>query len=118
MRKLVNKLPIPIVGLMCSLRGYRQPRSCHTEMCIGTFLGRLSAIILLFVLIKIILQPKDVVKSLDNPVVASVFPTLSMGIMILATYIKPFTPSLAVFIWFIGSSLHIGLILYFTKLHV
>lgn len=117
MRKLVNKLPIPIVGLMLALGATGNLVLSYGNVYRNIF-GVLSAIILLFVLIKIILQPKDVVNSLDNPVVASVFPTLSMGIMILATYIKPFTPSLAVFIWFIGLILHIGLILYFTKLHV
>lgn len=62
--------------------------------------------------------PKKVSENLSNPVVASVFPALSMGIMLMATYIKPLVPSLAFIIWIIGLILHIVLILFFTKKHV
>lgn len=80
--------------------------------------GIFSAIILILVLMKIIMFPKGVSESLDNPVVASVFPTLSMGIMLLSTYLKPFASSLAFGMWIIGLVLHIVLIIYFTKKYI
>lgn len=117
MNNIVKKLPIPIVALMLALGATGNLVLSYGSMYRSIF-GILSAIILVFVLIKIILYPKEVVNSLDNPVVASVFPALSMGIMILSTYLKPFAASLAFGIWIAGLVLHIVLIIYFTKKHV
>ncbi len=117
MSKFINKLPIPIVGLMLALGATGNLVLSYGNIYRNIF-GCISGIILLLVLIKIILYPKEIVNSLDNPVVASVFPTLSMGIMILSTYLRPWAPSLAYFIWIIGLVLHCILIIYFTKKHV
>ncbi len=80
--------------------------------------GIFAAIILILILAKIIIYPKKVAEDLNNPVIASVFPALSMGIMLMATYIKPLFPSLAFGIWIIGLILHMILILYFTIKYV
>jgi len=77
--------------------------------------GAISAILLFLLIMKIFIDPKGVKESMENPVVASVSPTLSMGIMILSTYIKPYFPSLGYGIWIFGLILHVILILYFTK---
>lgn len=77
--------------------------------------GIISAILLILMIVKIVKYPKGVAESLDNPVVASVFPTLSMGIMLLSTYCTPYAASFAYIMWIIGIALHIILILWFTK---
>lgn len=77
--------------------------------------GIISAILLILIIAKIIKYPKDVIESLANPLVASVFPAFSMGIMLLSTYVKVYSVSLAFTIWIIGIALHITLILWFTK---
>ena len=117
MNKIVNKLPIPIVGLMLALGATGNLVLSYGDIYRNIF-GYISGIILLLVLIKIILYTKEVVNSLENPVVASVFPTLSMGIMILSTYLKPYNSSLAYFMWIFGLILHCILICYFTIKHV
>ena len=117
MNKIVNKLPIPIVGLMLALGATGNLVLSYGDIYRNIF-GCISGIILLLVLIKIILYTKEVVNSLENPVVASVFPTLSMGIMILSTYLKPYNSSLAYFMWIFGLILHCILICYFTIKHV
>ncbi|MBU5312903.1 TDT family transporter [Tissierella carlieri] len=114
MKEIIKKLPVPIVGLMLALAAMGNLVLSYGEIYRNIF-GVLSAIILVLVLVKIIMFPKGVSEALDNPVVASVFPTLSMGIMLLATYLKPFAPSLAFGIWIIGLVLHGVLIIYFTK---
>ncbi len=114
MKETLKKLPIPIVGLMLSLAAMGNLVLSYGEMY-RNILGTLSAIILVLVLVKIIMFPKDVSEALDNPLVASVFPTFSMGIMLLSTYLKPFAPSLAFGMWIIGLVLHGVLIIYFTK---
>lgn len=117
MEDMVKRLPIPIVGLMLALAAAGNLVMSYGNIYRNIF-GILSAIILVLVLIKIIKYPKGVAESLENPVVASVFPTLSMGIMLLSTYIKPFVASLAFGMWIIGLILHGILIIYFTKKHV
>lgn len=117
MVKIIKKLPIPIVALMLALAATGNLVLSYGNLYRNIF-GVLAAIILVLVLIKIIKYPNEVAESLNNPVVASVFPALSMGIMLMATYIKPLVPSLAFGIWIVGLVLHIILILYFTKKHV
>ena len=114
MDQIVKKLPIPIVGLMLALAATGNLVLSYGNMYRNIF-GILSAIILVLVLIKIFKYPKGVKEALDNPVVASVFPTLSMGIMLLSTYIKPFASSLAFGMWIIGLVLHILFIILFTR---
>lgn len=111
---IIKKLPIPIVGLMLGLAATGNLVLSYGDTYRNIF-GYLSAILLLLVLIKIVMYPKEVKESLDNPVVASVFPTLSMGIMLLATYLKPYAGALAFGMWIIGLILHILLMIIFSK---
>ncbi|NMB27962.1 MAG: TDT family transporter [Tissierellia bacterium] len=113
MYQIIKKLPVPIVALMLALAATGNLVFSYGNVYRNIF-GILSAIILVLVLIKIIKYPKKVVQSLDNPVVASVFPAFSMGIMLLSTYVKPFAASLAFGIWIVGLILHIILIIFFT----
>lgn len=117
MKEIVKKLPIPIVGLMLALAATGNLVLTYGEIYRNIF-GVLSAIILILVLMKIAMFPKGVSEALDNPVVSSVFPTFSMGIMLLATYLKPFMPVLAFSMWIIGLVLHVALIISFTRKYV
>lgn len=113
MNEIIKKLPLPIVGLMLALAAAGNLVLSYGNI-FKNILGILSVIILFLVLIKILKYPMDVSEALTNPVVASVFPTLSMGLMLLSTYIKPFLGSLAFSIWIIGLTLHIIFIFRFT----
>lgn len=113
MKGFVKKLPVPIVGLMLALAAAGNLVQSYGENYRNIF-GGISAIILILFLLKTVLYPGIVQEELKNPVVASVFPTLSMGIMLLSTYIKPFSLKLGFSIWIIGLLIHILLILSFT----
>ncbi|MBU5439920.1 TDT family transporter [Tissierella sp. MSJ-40] len=117
MGQIIKKLPIPIVGLMLALAATGNLVLSYGNIYRNIF-GILSGIILVLVLIKIIKYPKEVAESLDNPVVASVFPTLSMGIMLLSAYVKPLAATLAFGMWIIGLILHVLLIINFTKKYI
>ena len=117
MDQIIKKLPIPIVGLMLALAATGNLVLSYGNIYRNIF-GILSGIILVLILIKIIKYPKEVAESLDNPVVASVFPTLSMGIMLLSAYVKPLAATLAFGMWIIGLILHVLLIINFTKKYV
>lgn len=76
--------------------------------------GLISTVLLVLLSGKIIKYLSVVKDELKNPVVASVFPTLTMGIMLLSTYVKAFEPNLAFAIWIIAVAGHIMLIVNFT----
>lgn len=117
MDQILKKYPVPIVGLMLGLAAAGNLVQSYGEVY-RSILGLISAILLCLMIVKILKYPKGVKESLDNPVIAGVFPTFSMGIMILSTYLKPFTASLAYMIWIVGLVLHILLILWFSKKYV
>lgn len=117
MERLLQKLPIPIAGLMLGLAA-----SGNLVLSYGSayrnFFGILSSIILLLLIIKFIKMPEVISKGFDNPVVASVMPTFSMGIMILSTYLKPYFSSTAFAMWICGFLIHIILMICFTKKYI
>ena len=113
MEKIIKKLPLPICGLMLGLAALGNLFLSYGNIY-RNILGILSAIILVLLIIKIVSYPKAVAEDLKNPVIASVFPTFSMGIMILSTYIKPYAPSFALILWVLGLTIHILLIAFFT----
>lgn len=114
MRKMIKGIPIPIAGLMLALAAAGNLVASYGLIYRG-ILGAISTIIFLLLLLKVFIHRKDVIKDLENPVIASVSPTFSMGIMILSTYIVASLPSIAYGLWITGLLLHCVLIIYVTK---
>lgn len=77
-------------------------------------LGSISAIIFIIATLKFITNIEGLKNDLNTPIGASVFPTYSMGIIILATYVKPYNNLVAYTIWIVGILLHIILAASFT----
>lgn len=113
MNNIIKKLPLPITGLMLGLAVLGNLIQSYSNSLRSVF-GIISGVIFLLVLIKIFTLTKGVKEALENPVVASVFPTLSMAIMVLAGYLKPLNAQFALIFWFAGVLLHIVLIIWFT----
>ncbi len=114
MKKLLNRLPLPISGLMLALAATGNllaPYGLHYK----NLFGLLAALIWALLLLKVIMDYGSVKEDLGNPVIASVAPTFSMGSMILATYIQASLPTFAFALWLAGLILHILLILSFTR---
>ncbi|AKL94858.1 permease [Clostridium aceticum] len=111
---MIKKVPIPMAGLMLALAATGNLVLSYGSIYRNVF-GAISAIILVFLITKIFTQPKSLAEGFENPVVASVTPTFSMGVMILSTYIRPYLPSAAFAVWIVGLLIHCFLILYFTK---
>lgn len=114
MYKVIKKIPIPIAGLMLALGATGNLLKSYGSIY-RNFSGILSAIILFLLIGKITTNFNSVKEDLKNPVIASVFPTFSMGVMIMATYIKSFLPIVAYGVWVAGLIIHLLLIVYFTK---
>lgn len=99
MDRIIKSVPIPIAGLMLGLAAAGNLVAQYGSVYKNIF-GFLSAVILVLVVAKIIMVPKSVLGSFENPAVAGVMPTFSMGIMILATYIKDYLYGAAYLLWF------------------
>lgn len=113
--KYIKKMPLPIAAVALALAALGNLLMTYSAVA-RTILGSIAAIILGLLTIKIIVCWENVKKEFDNPVIASVVPTYSMALMLLAGYLKPivYMPALALF-W-IGLIIHLVLmILYTTK---
>lgn len=114
MSMVIKKLPIPICGLSLGLAALGNLVGGYSSIFRG-ILGSISAIIMLLLLLKILLDTKSVREGLNNPVIASVMSTIPMAVMLLTTYIKPYFSQVAFILWIVGLILNGILILFFTK---
>jgi exfoliative toxin A/B len=113
MKNFIKKIPVPIGGLMLALAVCGNLLLSYGAIYRILF-GIISGLLLLLLILKVTFDTKGVVDSFKNPVIASVVPTFSMGLMILATYINPYAHSISFVIWVIGLLLHCLLIVHFT----
>lgn len=109
----IKKTPIPIAGLMLALASGGLYISSYGVLY-KTIFGLMASTLFILLTLKIILHPKMVLENMNNPVIASVVPTFSMGLMILSTYLKPYNNLLATSLWAGGFILHTCLIIWFT----
>lgn len=117
MKNVIKKVPIPMAGLMLALA-----TTGNLVLSYGTIyrniFGSISALLLLLLIIKLFTDPKDILEGFKNPLIASVSPTFTMGLMLLSTYIKPYFPAAAFGVWIFGLLLNCFLIIYFTKKYI
>lgn len=110
---IIEKLPIPASGLILALFSLGNlVQDIHPAL--RYLFGAMGGIILILMLLKVIIYPKSVKNDFKNPVIVSSSGTFSMALMLLSTYLAPFTPIVAYTIWIIGIVLHILLMIYFT----
>lgn len=114
MDSILQKYPVPITGLILGLAALGNLVQSYGEIYRSIF-GIISAIFYILMLVKLVKFKSGVKESLQNPAVASVFPTFSMATMLLASYLKPLSQSLSFILWSIGLILHITLIILFSK---
>lgn len=114
MNNLLKKIPMPIVGLMLAFAALGNLVQSYGELY-RTILGTISMLLFVISTMKFASNFKGLVEELNNPMGASVFPTYSMGIMLLATYLKPLHSGIAYIVWMIGVLLHIFLLVRFTS---
>ncbi|AOT70610.1 TDT family transporter [Geosporobacter ferrireducens] len=114
---MIKKLPLPIAGLILALAATGNLLLSYGSIYRNIF-GIMSGIVLLLLLTKIFIMPKAVKEGFENPVIASIIPTFSMGLILLSTYIKPYAASAAYGLWLLGLALHIILIVLFTMKYI
>jgi len=114
MKDLMDKISVPISGLMLGLAEAGNLVSSQ-EIALKIIFGVISALILALILIKIASNPKHLKADLDNPAVAGVASTFPMGIIVLSTYVNSFFPSTAYVMWIVGILMQFVIIILFTR---
>lgn len=111
---LLKKYPIPIASLILSIFTLGNLLQSYSES-LRNVIGFIGFILYAIYIVKIILLRKGVKEQLENPLISSTFPTITMATMIFATYIKPLSLELSIMIWSIGIVGHLVLIVLFSK---
>ena len=113
MKDFFKKIPMPIVGVMLALAALGNLVQSYGDNY-RNLLGSLAGILLLLSTAKFISDFPGLMQELNTPIGASVFPTYSMSLMLLATYLKPYHAGGAALLWLIGLGLHLVLLIRFT----
>ncbi|MFZ5967399.1 MAG: TDT family transporter [Bacillota bacterium] len=117
MNNMIKKIPVPMAGLILALAATGNLLLSYGSIFRNSF-GIVSAIFLILLTIKLVSMPKSLGEGFENPVIASVMPTFSMGLMLLSTYLKPYLPSGAYVVWILGLVIHVFLLMYFTQKYI
>lgn len=112
---LLKKTPLPFCGVALGLAALGNLLSTYPNgATIKNICGALSALILIWLLVKFVINFKAFVEEIKNPIMGSIIGTYCMALMILGGYKWP-NAEVGKTIWFIGLILHVILIIYFTK---
>lgn len=112
--RYIKKMPLPMSAVILACAALGNLLATYTAMAKSIF-GVISAILFILLTIKIIVCWDGVKEELKNPVIASVIPTYSMAMMILAGYLKPISIGIGLGLWWAGVALHVLLIVIYTK---
>lgn len=110
----IKRIPLPMAAVMLALAALGNLLSSY-NIVFKNILGTISMIVLILLTIKIITCWKGVKEELENPVIAGVISTYSMGVMLLAGYLKEISFTVGIILWWAGVLIHIGLIIFYTK---
>lgn len=113
MKNLLKVIPLPISGLMLACFTMANLLSSYSKLFFHLF-SLIGIAIFILILLKIIVFKESVLAQLNHPVISSVIPTYSMGIMLMSVYLKTFIGNSSIYIWYIGIILHIILLINYT----
>jgi exfoliative toxin A/B len=117
MKNIINKIPIPIAGLMLALASMGNLLGAYSQGLRYAF-GSISSIILIALVLKLAMMPRSYMEGFSNPVIGCILATIPMGVMVLSTYIIPVAQIAAYWMWVAALALNAVIILGFTKKHV
>lgn len=111
--QFLKKYPIPIAGLILSLFALGNLLQSYGKN-VRLAIGCIGFILCAVYLIKLLLLNTTLKEEFENSVIASVFPTFTMASILLAGYVKPFSASVSLAIWYAGVIGHGLLVLWFS----
>lgn len=113
----IKKMPIPICGVILGLYGLGNLLQSYSET-VRMICGIVATVLAVLFLISVITAPDKFREDMKNPIMASVFCTFPMALMLFSTYFKPWLGPVSKGIWYIAFILHVVLIIYFTMSHI
>lgn len=113
MKKIIQKVPIPLSGVILGLAALGNLLQSYSEIA-RYACGVVAGLLLVLLLLKCIFYPGAIREDMKNPIMASVAATFPMALMLLSVYVKPWLGAAAMYLWFFAILLHIALIVYFT----
>ena len=115
MKTLLKTIPIPINGLMLGLVSLANLFFALYLEFFGFLFFSIGFVLFLLMLFKIAFTFLDVINDIKNPIIASVAPTFSMGMMVICSVLAgPFSlPGIATIGWRIAACVHFTLVIYF-----
>lgn len=111
---MIKKIPIPICGVILGLFGLGNLLQSYSEG-VRMVCGAVATILAVLFLISVFTDFGKFSENMKNPIMASVFCTFPMALMLFSTYFKPWFGPVSKIIWYIAIVLHVVMILYFTK---
>lgn len=115
MMKFIRSIPMAICGLSLSLAALGNLLLLPFGPEVRYLCGILSAFVLMLFILKLVFDSSHALEELKTPVPLSVLPTATMALMLLTTYIRPHTPSLALILWYATVCTHVGIMILFFK---
>ena len=115
MKTLLKTIPIPINGLMLALVSLGNLLFAFNIGFLGMLFFSIGFVLFLLMLCKIAFTFSDVINDLKNPIIASVAPTFSMGMMVIWSVLGGLSAltKIATIGWGIAAIVHFTLVVYF-----
>lgn len=114
MLNFIKKVPLSIIAIFLALLTLGNLLLSYSSLS-RIILGSLAGILLLFFVSKLILYPEISREDLNNPLIASVLPGFSMGLMVFSSYLSSNFFNLAYSIWIFALIIHFIFILVFSR---
>ncbi|MDE2518413.1 MAG: TDT family transporter [Methanocorpusculum sp.] len=112
MNHFLHRIPLPLSGVALGVAALGNLLQNYSDI-IPPFCGALAAVLLSFVFLKYLCFPAEFQKDMNDPVLAGVAGTFTMALMILSTYLEPYS-SAALGMWLAAILLHSALMVYYT----
>lgn len=110
---IIKKIPIPICGLMFAIAALATILQSYSNI-FKIALSVIALIIFIAFTLKIIFFFNLIKENMNNPVLAGIFGTYPMTLMLLSSYAEPFIGVVAKITWLIAIAIHVALIIFFT----
>lgn len=113
--KFIKSIPIATCGIALALAALGNLLLLPFGEVVRYVCGVLALVVLVIFAVKLIFDSPHAKEELKTPVPLSVLPTATMAIMLLSTYIRPYTPNIALIIWSVAIGVHVLIMLLFIK---
>lgn len=112
--RFLKKYPLPAAGLILSLFALGNLLLSYGKN-FRLVCGGIGFLLLAVYALKLLFLNKSLKEEFENPVIASVFPTVTMALILAAGYVKPFSvPVVSLALWYAGLAGHGLLVLWFS----